>query len=116
MTKKELGKMLKQQREALGLTYYRVALGTGLKNTQIQSCEAGDTNYCIDTLMILAGYYECDLFLVSHKEVMLEFKNNKVKTTLDWRKKPPENFNPEKKQPAKESDFLKKRRATKSAK
>lgn len=58
-----LGQKLREFRENMGLTAYRVAKNGGIRIDQVAAVEAGETNYTIDVLL---GYaIGCELYLFS---------------------------------------------------
>ena len=63
MTKKQIGALMRKEREARGWTWNRTATETGLKADQIKSIERGDKAYTIDTLMVLSKAFGLRLHL-----------------------------------------------------
>ena len=52
----ELGKLIKETREAKGLTYYRIFRDTGLTQAQVESIENCNKAYVFASLVRLCSY------------------------------------------------------------
>ncbi len=73
-----IGQFLEERRKELNLSYYQLHQATGLHNNQIKSVFKGDTNYTIDSLLLLSDPLKLYLFFGSKegkKNIPLDVKH-----------------------------------------
>lgn len=64
MTRKEIGNVLKAEREKLGVTQYKVGIGCGLRPDHVKRIENGICNWSEESISRYAGLFGYEVALV----------------------------------------------------